>query len=604
MTINILVRASVLCAILICSGCANEDAWDHSLDGDWLFQVDSSNLGVKEQWFIVGYDRSAWRTHSLPDYWDKYDDLASYDGAGWYEKSFTLNTAHGPYSIYFAGVDDDADVWLNGVPVGSHSGYGESFSFDVSSELRQGRNEVVVRVVDKGGPGGIYESVHIVRSEDVKRLMKSKFSDLPSRSSADWVRNAVVYEVYLRSFSKEGTFKGLEKRIPELKALGVTVLWLMPIQPIGELGRKGRLGSPYSVQDYYGINPEFGSLDDFKSLVASVHRQGLKIIIDLVANHTSWDSKLMFEHPEWFMKNKEGAIVSPNADWTDVAQLDYRQHELRKYMINMMAYWVRDIGIDGYRCDVADMVPLDFWEMASRELSKIKPVMMLAEGKNPEDHLKAFDLTYSWNLYDVLDEVVEGRRSVKVLDDILVREQLLYPKNALRMRFNSNHDKNFQDSPAVRLYTTAGAKATIALIYTYPGVPLVYNGDEVCNSRKLSLLDKVDIDWSKGKDLRGLYSRLAELRSQHQALRNGDYHKVWCSDSARVYAFERCSGNDTVCVVINFSKGPKNVKIESTDNLLDAIARRTIVPEKKKVELNLPPYGFFILIPDENKERK
>ena len=599
-----LVRTSILLAIMICAGCSKENSWDQRLDGDWLFQVDSLNLGMKGQWFATGYDRGAWKTHSLPGYWDQYDNLASYDGVGWYAKSFALDDTATPRSIYFGGVDDEADVWVNGSSIGAHAGYSDPFSFDISHVLRQGRNEVTVRVVDNGGPGGIFESVHIVRSEDVKKLMKSKFADLSARTSADWVSDAVIYEVYLRSFSAEGTFKGLEKRLPELKSLGVTVVWLMPIHPVGELARKGKLGSPYSVQDYYGINPEFGTLDDFKSLVESVHRMGLKIIIDLVANHTSWDSKLLFEHPEWFAKNKEGAIVSPNADWTDVAQLDYRKHELRKYMINMMAYWVRDIGIDGYRCDVADMVPLDFWENARKELDKTKAVIMLAEGKNPEDHLKAFDLTYSWNLYDVLSDVVAGKRSVSVFDGILEREQLQYPKHALRMRFNSNHDKNVQDSPAIRLYTTAGAKAAIALTYTYPGVPLVYNGDEVGNAKRLDLMDKVDIDWSKGKEFRDLYAKLAVLRREHKALREGDYRRIWCSDSIRVFAFERRIRDDVVYVVINFSKERKNVKVESVTDLVDIVSGKPFASEKKKIRLNLSSYGYSILIPSEKKEQK
>jgi glycosidase len=181
------------------------------------------------------------------------------------------------------------------------------------------------------------------------------------RQSADWVRNAVIYEVYLRSFSREGTFRGLEKRLPELKDLGVTVIWLMPIHPVGELKRKGHLGSPYAVRDYYAVNPEFGTLEDFRSLVRSVHNTGMHIIIDLVINHTAWDNPLITEHPDWYTHDEKREIVSPNKDWTDVADLDYSRQGLRDYMTGMMVYWVRDIGIDGYRCDVAELLPTDFW---------------------------------------------------------------------------------------------------------------------------------------------------------------------------------------------------------------------------------------------------
>jgi len=594
----------VMICLALFFGCSSNTGNRLRLDGDWLFKIDSLDLGIKEAWFSSTLDRKDWHHHALPNYWDKYDNLYAYDGIGWYYRSFKMADSLGPTSIYFGGVDDNADVWLNGVKIGSHIGYSDPFYFDVGSTIKRGNNEVVVRVLDKGGPGGIYEPVYIVRTNEVNELMKGKFANQPARASAPWVRDAVIYEVYLRSFSREGTFKGLERRLPELKSLGVSVIWLMPIHPVGDLARKGKLGSPYSVQDYYGINPEFGTLDDFKSLVKATHRLGLRIIIDLVANHASWDSKLMFDHPEWFAKNKEGAIVSPNADWTDVAKLDYRQHELRKYMINMMSYWVQDIGIDGYRCDVADLLPLDFWEDARQALDQIKPVMMLAEGKNPEDHLKAFDLTYSWNLYDVLSEVVNEVHTVNVLDKTLELEQLRYPKNSLRLRFISNHDKNVQDGPAVRLYGVKGEKAAAALIFTLPGVPLLYNGDEVGNKKKLSLLDKVDIDWSGGGDFRRLYTKLSHLRQVHPALRSGSYRRIWCSDSNRVFAFERLENDDTVSVVINFSKTRRIVRIESAGNLLDIMTDTMKMSDRRKVELDLSPYGFSVLTPIDKKIRK
>jgi len=266
---------------------------------------------------------------------------------------------------------------------------------DVRKALRVGGNLLVVLVKDYAGGGGIYKPITLIETSLLDELLKSSFYGTPARPSADWVKDACIYSVYLRSFSREGTFLGLEKRIPELKAMGVTVLWLLPIHPVGVEKRKGRLGSPYAVRDYYGINPEFGTLDDFKRLLATVHKHGMKLIIDLVANHTSWDSKLMKEHPDWFTRDEEGRIVLPNADWTDVAALDYTQPGLRRYMIDMMTYWVKEVGIDGFRCDVAELVPTDFWNDARKELDAIKPIMMLSEGSIPEHHAEAFDLTYS-----------------------------------------------------------------------------------------------------------------------------------------------------------------------------------------------------------------
>jgi glycosidase len=425
------------------------------------------------------------------------------------------------------------------------------------------------------------------------------FASLFARESADWVKNAVIYEVYLRSFSKEGTFKALEARIPELKKLGATVVWLMPIHPIGEINRKGTLGSPYSVQDYYGINSEFGTLDDFKSLVTIVHRQGLKIIIDLVANHTAWDNPMLKEHPEWYTHNKNGAIISPNPDWTDVADLNYHQIGLRNYMIAMMKYWVREIGIDGFRCDVAELVPTDFWDNARKELDVIKPVMMLSEGTIPEHHIKAFDLTYSWNVYDVLENVIQGSTSATIFDDLLKSESYQYPRNSLRMRFNTNHDKNAWDAPAVKKFTPQGAKATAVLVFTYPGVPLIYNGEEVGNEKKLSLFEKVDIDWSKGKDFRKLYETLGLLRREHPALRQGGYTSVPNSVNTRVYSFIRAKGKDTVLVVINFASAVVKVKLKlpatAKNNWKDLFTNTNVLMTNGLVDLQLSPLGFVIL---------
>ena len=593
-SVNVYTKAALLCILL--SGCSTNKTPDNALGGDWQFRIDSLHQGVVERWYAPDSKREGWQTHTLPNLWDRYDNLASYDGIGWYAKSFEVQDTTSPVSLYFGGVDDDADVWVNGTKVGSHTGYSDPFWFDVTRALRFGRNEIVVRVVDQSGPGGIYEPIHIVRSEDVKKLLKSKYADQPARASADWVRNAVIYEVYVRSFSKEGTFKGVEKRLVELKALGVSVLWLMPVHPVGEINRKGKLGSPYAVQDYYQINEEFGTLADFKSLVAAVHRLDMKIIIDLVANHTSWDSKLVFEHPEWFTKNEEGAIVTPNPDWTDVAQLNYDHHELRKYMIGMMSYWVRDVGIDGFRCDVAELVPTEFWNIARKELDKIKPVMMLSEGKLPEHHLEAFDLTYSWNVYDVLANVIHDSLSVKIFDDMLERENYQYPRNSLRLRFNTNHDKNAWDAPAVKKFTPAGAKATAALVFTFPGVPLVYNGEEVGNPKKLSLFEKVDVDWSKDAGFRDTYTRLANVRREHLALREGDYRRIACSDSTRVFAFARKAGNDEVLSVINFSKRPAKVSVAADHVMRDFLTGKVFTPENKRIEMTLSALGYFILV--------
>ena len=420
-----------------------------SLDGEWRVAPDSQAVGVTQQWFLDSTDRSTWRPVQVPGFWETYPGMANYDGWGWFAKIVRIEKTSEPLSIYFAGVDDDAVVWVNGIEVGSHAGYSDPFSVDITSALRDGDNSVVVLVKDYAGGGGIYKSVTLIDSRRIEELLKSPYFGKPALKSADWVKDAVIYSIYLRSFSVEGTFAGLQRRLPELQDLGATVLWLLPIHPVGEKNRKGALGSPYAVKDFYGVNPEFGTMTDFRHLVTAVHKSGMKIIIDLVANHVSWDSKLVKEHPAWIVKDASGTIIPANPDWTDVVKLDYSRPELRKYMIDMMCWWVRDAGIDGFRCDVAELVPTSFWNEARARLNRIKPVMMLSEGSIPEHHMSAFDITYSWNINDQLHPNLSGKRPATTLDQLLRNEYLAFPTGALRLRFTTNHDKNYWDAPAV-----------------------------------------------------------------------------------------------------------------------------------------------------------
>ncbi len=532
-----------------------------SLDGEWLFKVDSSQAGISQHWFDTAVDRADWQRVRVPRFWEGYPGLANYDGWGWFARTVHVERIDEPMSLHCAGVDDAAMVWVNGVEVGSHTGYSDPFAVDVSQALKVGENLVVILVKDYAGGGGIYKPITLIATKNLDELLKSPYYGTPARPSADWVKDACMYSVYLRSASKEGTFAGLEKRIPELKDMGVTVVWLLPIHPVGVKHRKGRLGSPYAVRDYYGINPEFGTMKDFKKLLATVHKNGMKLIIDLVANHTAWDSKLITEHPEWFTKDENGNIIAPNADWTDVADLDYSRSALRRYMIDMMKWWVKDVGIDGFRCDVAELVPTEFWNAARKELDAIKPVMMLSEGSIPEHHAQAFDLTYSWNVYDVLDVLLKGKRPVSVLDQILKTEHMQFPTGSLRMRFTTNHDKNAWDAPAVTKFGLEGLKLATVLINTLPGVPMMYTGEEVANDRKLDLFDKVDVDWSRPREVGEVFKKLFILRRENKALARGKMIRLESTFANDVYAFARVAGDDAVIVVLNFGSEARFVKV-------------------------------------------
>ena len=594
----VLLSLIVVLTVSWITGCSPQKDSRVTLEGEWLFAVDSMDLGARGGWFAGEFDRSGWERVSVPGYWDRYG-LEDYDGVGWFSTSFEVSSVDSPLALFFGGVDDAADVWLNGVKLGIHVGSNDPFFMQTTNGVKEGENLLVIRVNDFSGPGGIHQPVSLVPQWEVEALLRTEYADLPARPSVDWVKDAMMYEVSLRSFSREGTIKALEKRLPELKELGVTVVSLMPIHPVGDLNRKGTLGNPYAVENYYEINPPFGTLSDFRSLVKSVHAHGMKIIIDLVANHTAWDAKLLMEHPDWYTTNRQGAIVSPNADWYDVADLNYNHHELRKYMIEMMKYWVGDVGIDGYRCSVPELVPTDFWERARKELDKIKPVMMLSEGMLPEHHVEAFDLTYSGNLYDVLDKVLLGTTPVHVFDDLLRSESNQYPQGSLRLRFTTNHDKNVADGSPVTRFTPRGVKAAAVLTWTFPGVPLLFNGEEVGNDKKLDLFGKVEIDWDKNPDMREFYKQLGSLRAKHPAARRGEFTSLANSDQGEVYSFLREGDGDGVVVVVNFAPREKRVDVSFPGLMVGSwkeyFSGDDVHPSEGKISFSLQPYGYQVL---------
>lgn len=569
-----------------------ESSVTSSLDGEWLFRVDTAKQGIMEGWYKPGISRLGWSPVVTPAFWEEYPGLASYDGWGWFVRTFQLDAPVQPMSIHFAGVDDDAEVWVNGIDVGVHTGYSDPFALDIAHAVRPGENTIAVLVKDYAGGGGMYRPVTLTPTADLDSLLRGPLADTPARVSAGWVKDAVIYSVYLRSFSPEGTFAGLQRRLPELKAMGVTVLWLLPIHPVGVVNRKGTLGSPYAVRDFYGVNPEFGTLEDFRSLVRATHAQGMRLIIDLVANHTSWDSRLMLEHPEWFTRDSAGSIVTPNADWTDVADLDYSRAGLREYMIDMMVWWVRDVGIDGFRCDVAELVPTDFWEAARVALDGVRPVMMLSEGSLPEHHVYAFDVTYSWNIYDVLEPLLTGVRPPELIDQILRTESLQFPRGSLRMRFTTNHDKNAWDEPAVVKFGSDGLIMANVLTFTLPGLPLIYNGEEVGNATKLSLFEKVDIDWAAGDTMGQLFTSLSRLRREHPALVAGPLERLARPGTPSVYAFRRIADADTVAVFLNFGSKPVTVGGLSGDGR-DAFTGESV---RAGSVLTLGPRGYRVLL--------
>ena len=567
------------------------------LDGIWSFRVDSANVGEAQRWYEMAADRASWDTITVPMHWDSHK-LAQYDGRGWYAKNFDI-TARGNvrYAVVFDAVDDNAVIWFNGVRIGSHSGYGQRFFFDITALLRPKGNVLVARVEDLAGPGGMIGSVKVMAYTSEDDLIESDWYRRPVVQSPAWVRDAVVYEIFTRNFSKDGSFAAVEQRIPELRALGVTVLWLMPIHPIGEKNRKGTLGSPYSVRDYYGVNPEHGTMDDLRSLVRAAHAAGMRVIIDIVANHTAWDNPLIDTHPDWYTRDAKGEIIPPNTDWHDVADLDYSQPALRQYMTDMLAFWIDSAGLDGFRCDVAEMVPHDFWVSAFSKLRVKKPLLLLAEGTTPDLHVDAFDMTYAWNTYDILPGIFAGRDAAGSIDEALRRERLLMPLGALRLRFTTNHDKHAYDAPAVTRYGVDGAKAAAVLIHCLPGVPLIYNGQEVGSTTKLGLFDRDPIDWSRDTHgFRALYTELNVLRRDHEALRRGVHIPKSVEKYPSLYLGLRELDGEQIFFAVNLGASP--IEVTVPDAALAGFTRlfgnAAYSTDTDRLGMKIPGYGYFI----------
>ena len=387
-----------------------------------------------------------------------------------------------------------------------------------------------------------------------------------ARSSPQWLRDGLIYEVFPRDFSPAGNLNGVTARLDDLKDLGVTVVWLMPLHPIGEKARKGQYGSPYSIRDYYAIDPQYGTVDDLKHLVAEAHARGMKVIMDLVANHTAWDS-VMMAHPEFYKQDKNGKIVPPVPEWTDVAGLNYTNQQLRQYMIAMLKYWIKSCDIDGFRCDVASMVPTDFWEQARAELEKSKPdIMLLAEASKADLLEKAFDIDYAWPMLGTLNNIMLRGAPASDIERTWKENRREFPQGSLHMRISDDHD----EPRAVARYGLRGALAASALMFTLDGVPLLYNGMEVGDATESgdpALFDKLTIFWQP-KDrppMRRTYRDLATLRKQYPAFQSDNVIWLSNSDPANLVTFSRQDDNDQFVVIINFSNRPLTGSVDLKD---------------------------------------
>ncbi len=375
-----------------------------------------------------------------------------------------------------------------------------------------------------------------------------------------WAKSSNVYEVNIRQYTPEGTFAAFQKHLSRLQEMGVKILWLMPITPISIEKRQGTLGSYYACSSYTKINPEFGTLDNFKDLVTEVHARGMKLIIDWVANHTGSDHHWTKEHPEWYHRNEHGEFYDRNG-WADVIDLDYAQMEMRNEMVRSMQYWINECDIDGFRCDMAHLVPLDFWSGARKSCDIIKPLFWLAETDDNNYH-HVFDATYAWSWMHKSEQFFKGHCPFHEFMHELKRLREL-PLDCYKLMFTSNHDENSWNGTEYEKYGEA-AKALAVLCCTFGDLPLIYSGQELPNMKRLKFFDKDVIEWTE-PSLHSFYQTLLQIRSI-DAIKHGSVECIG-NDSMKVTSYIRKHENSILLVLINFSPEEKVAVNLSDDNI-------------------------------------
>ena len=428
--------------------------------------------------------------------------------------------------------------------------------------------------------------------------------------------NAVIYEANIRQYSPEGTFEKFTQDIPQLKELGVKVIWLMPVFPISKTKRKATggadskfasdmpeaeqskyLGSYYAVSDFTKINPEFGTIEDFRALVKTAHDNGIYVILDWVPNHTGWDHEWIKSNPDYYTQNEKDEIIHPEGtDWEDVADLNYDNQNMRKEMIEDMQYWLKKESVDGFRCDVAGSVPTDFWAEAIPQLRAVKPVFMLAEAWEPELVKEGlFDMCYAWDGHHLMNGIAKGEKSVADFNAYIEKVNKDYAAEAFLMNFVDNHDENSWNG-TIKERMGDGAEAMMALSYMMPGMPLIYSGDEYGLDHRLLFFEKDSIPKTKGKNW-AIFAKLGKLKESETALKGGKNaaaFKSFSLENKNVMAFERSKADASLKFLANMSKDALEVEVPFEGTFTDKMTGEKVVLEKGK-KISLQPWQYFIL---------
>lgn len=454
---------------------------------------------------------------------------------------------------------------------------------------------------------------------DQTSTSNSETNLIPEFKLPEWAKSASIYEANVRHMSEKGDFNGLKDQLPRLKDMGIDIIWLMPIHPISMKMRKAKgdllvedikdpierekyHGSPYAVADYKDVNPKYGTMQDFKNLLQSAHTLDLKIIIDWVPNHTGWDNPWITKHPEWYTKDSLGNIIDPidyntgkSWGWTDVADLNYDNKEMRSAMIAAMKFWLTDIGIDGFRVDVAHGIPQDFWDQLTPELLKANPdVFLLAESEVPSHrNNKTFHMDYAWGFHHTINDIAKGHKNALHVDSFLMKDKETYSEG-FHMHFTSNHDENTWNGPTSERLGAAD-KTLWALCATLDGMPLVYSGMEEPITRRLPFFTKDTIRWENYANA-PFFKTFLDLKENNQALWNGKYggevNKLFQDEN--VFAFSREMNGDKVIGIFNLTDKTQQASVNSYSGFKDVMTQKEVV-WKDGQTLNLKPWQYYVL---------
>jgi hypothetical protein len=376
----------------------------------------------------------------------------------------------------------------------------------------------------------------------------------------DWARGANIYEVNIRQYTPEGSFAAFGKHLPRLSAMGVEIVWLMPVTPISVKERQGSLGSYYACSSYTTVNPEYGTLDDLKSLVTQVHQLGMKLIIDWVANHTGWDHHWTTEHPDWYVKDAEGSFTERNG-WHDVIDLDYTSQTMRTAMIEAMRYWIQTCDIDGFRCDMAHLVPLDFWKEAKRQCEILKQLYWLGECEVTAYH-EVFNTSYAWSWMHASEKVRTDAAGLEAVRNVL-HDYSQYPEGATKLFFTSNHDENSWNGTEYEKYGSAAQAWAVFTCTWANGIPLIYSGQESPSKKRLKFFDKDQIEWCQPLRMELFYSILLHFRKENPAISMGETFILPSEHGNQLMAYLRRKENNVVLVLLNLSGDNKlNITVQ------------------------------------------